>query len=582
MDGQDSTYYSPAMAALPPPAERRRPRPGSLARPVNGRLYRGTWLLVALPAARDCVHGGAARAAAGAAAAAGVRRRHRAPTRATTSRRPASGPLARIAGRARGGGLAARAARAVRLQRARGPLRGVDSRARPARARQPDRGLARPLEPGDRRDGAPRQHGHRARRERQRLRHRCADRARPLVRHERRAARPDGRRRHDQHARLPLHRRRRLRRARGGALRGKLALPRTGPWRSSTSSRSPARARPGSSSPATGRARRRRRSSGRRPRASSSRPAASSAVRARSSSWSTSGFPFTLYEQGPFVGRGISAITLTTAGAAPALVVHGHAGAAEPAAADRGRPLGAGARQLARPGPRARPGHAELRLPRLALRARLGDPALARRCAAALPVRRRRPVRALPAPAHPHRARAAQLPQPARLLALDRRCSSSSSRSLAGWGDGPARPLSPESAAATTWPTGSLVVFGLLALAGWLVARDRLLPRRAVTPEEELAGHTAALLALGGRRPARRRRRTRSRCSSSCPRCTPGSGSRRCARARPGCARASSWPASQGRCCCSRRSRAASSSGSTRPGTSPSWSRSATSSRRRC
>ena len=49
VDSQDSTYYSPAMATLPPPAERRRPRPGSLARPVNGRLYRGTWLLVALP-----------------------------------------------------------------------------------------------------------------------------------------------------------------------------------------------------------------------------------------------------------------------------------------------------------------------------------------------------------------------------------------------------------------------------------------------------------------------------------------------------------------------------------------------------
>ncbi len=33
--------------------------------------------------------------------------------------------------------------------------------------------------------------------------------------------------------------------------------------------------------------------------------------------------------------------------------------------------------------------------------------------------------------------------------------------------------------------------------ASWFVARDRLLPRRRVRPEEELAGHVAALLALG-------------------------------------------------------------------------------------
>ncbi|HKI90907.1 MAG TPA: hypothetical protein VJ986_01285, partial [Gaiellaceae bacterium] len=37
------------MAAVPPSSERRRPRPGSIQRPVNGRLYRGTWLLVGLP-----------------------------------------------------------------------------------------------------------------------------------------------------------------------------------------------------------------------------------------------------------------------------------------------------------------------------------------------------------------------------------------------------------------------------------------------------------------------------------------------------------------------------------------------------
>src|ERR687895_2426503 len=37
------------MATVPPRSERRRARPGSLERPVNGRLYRGTWLLVGLP-----------------------------------------------------------------------------------------------------------------------------------------------------------------------------------------------------------------------------------------------------------------------------------------------------------------------------------------------------------------------------------------------------------------------------------------------------------------------------------------------------------------------------------------------------
>src|ERR687885_473880 len=37
------------MAAAPARSERRRPRPGSIERPVNARMYRGTWLLVALP-----------------------------------------------------------------------------------------------------------------------------------------------------------------------------------------------------------------------------------------------------------------------------------------------------------------------------------------------------------------------------------------------------------------------------------------------------------------------------------------------------------------------------------------------------
>ena len=46
------------------------------------------------------------------------------------------------------------------------------------------------------------------------------------------------------------------------------------------------------------------------------------------------------------------------------------------------------------------------------------------------------------------------------------------------------------------WPAGALLVLGLLGVAAWLVARDRLRPQRPVDAEEELAGHTAALLSL--------------------------------------------------------------------------------------
>jgi hypothetical protein len=46
------------------------------------------------------------------------------------------------------------------------------------------------------------------------------------------------------------------------------------------------------------------------------------------------------------------------------------------------------------------------------------------------------------------------------------------------------------------WPVGALLVLALLGVAAWLVVRDRLAPRRPIEAEEELAGHTAALLAL--------------------------------------------------------------------------------------
>src|SRR6266511_1953601 len=68
---------------------------------------------------------------------------------------------------------------------------------------------------------------------------------------------------------------------------------------------------------------------------------------------------------------------------------------------------------------------------------------------------------------------------------------------LVGWWPHAAlRPPAPESSNGTSWPVAGLMLFTGLSLAGWLVTRDRLLPRRPVPREEELTGHCAALLAL--------------------------------------------------------------------------------------
>jgi hypothetical protein len=61
-----------------------------------------------------------------------------------------------------------------------------------------------------------------------------------------------------------------------------------------------------------------------------------------------------------------------------------------------------------------------------------------------------------------------------------------------------AEPLPPplDIKVAGDWPVLALGIFAVLSFFGWLVARDRLLPRRPVSSEEELAGQTAALLVL--------------------------------------------------------------------------------------
>jgi hypothetical protein len=67
---------------------------------------------------------------------------------------------------------------------------------------------------------------------------------------------------------------------------------------------------------------------------------------------------------------------------------------------------------------------------------------------------------------------------------------------LGVWETGADRPLAPELSPGTQWPAVGLAVYGALLAVGWLVGRDRLLPRRPVADAEELAGQVGALLAL--------------------------------------------------------------------------------------
>ena len=68
---------------------------------------------------------------------------------------------------------------------------------------------------------------------------------------------------------------------------------------------------------------------------------------------------------------------------------------------------------------------------------------------------------------------------------------------LAGaWPGGDEAAINPASEAASHWPRLALALFALVVLAGWLVARARLVPEGPVAPEDEVAGMAVALLAL--------------------------------------------------------------------------------------
>ena len=206
-------------------------------------------------------------------------------------------------------------------------------------------------------------------------------------------------------------------------------------------------------------------------------------------------FPFSNYEQAPFVGDGIPAVTLTTGDERPprprtdtldAVIGRriGQAGAAAEGilgSLDEGVALPGSTASYVWLGPRIIRGWAiKLVLIAALLPFLLAAVDLFARC-------RRRRIPLAPA-LRSYRSRLAFWLWTGAVfgaLAL-----------LGVWGDGAARPPSPDTGFVGNAPLLALGVLGSLALAGWFVARERLLPRRVVTAEEELAGQTAALLAL--------------------------------------------------------------------------------------
>jgi hypothetical protein len=64
------------------------------------------------------------------------------------------------------------------------------------------------------------------------------------------------------------------------------------------------------------------------------------------------------------------------------------------------------------------------------------------------------------------------------------------------WPSGLARPPSLDSSAVTSAPLVALVAFAFLGFGAWLVARNRLLPHEHASPEDTLAGYTSALIVI--------------------------------------------------------------------------------------
>jgi len=205
-------------------------------------------------------------------------------------------------------------------------------------------------------------------------------------------------------------------------------------------------------------------------------------------------FPFSLYEQSPFLEHGISAITLTTAGDRPVsdppvgkldvqrLDQMGRAAQELVVSLDQGLDLSQGTSSYVYFAGRIVKGWAlALVLIALVIPFAAASIDLFARC-------RRRHVPLGPAFRALRRRPGFWLWVGALfgLFAL-----------FGAFPNGSAVPPDPASSAAGSWPRAALTAFVLLAAASWLVARARLVARRPATDEEELAGHTAAILVLG-------------------------------------------------------------------------------------
>jgi hypothetical protein len=205
------------------------------------------------------------------------------------------------------------------------------------------------------------------------------------------------------------------------------------------------------------------------------------------------GFPFTFGEQGPFVARGIPAVTLTTVPDAPSQVFDddplntarlGELGRATQnliGSLDAGLELAQGTTSYVYLGARfVRGWTIELVLLTALLPFAIGTIDLFARC-------RRRRVRLGPA-VRSLRHRLFFWGYAGVLLFVAAR--------LGAFAEGEPRPLPVDHGLYQPSPV-VLGVLGLLLLIGWLVARERLIPRRPARIEETIAGHTVALLALG-------------------------------------------------------------------------------------